>query len=321
MRDLLKNDRAKSKVLRISNFGLVEMTRQRLRPSLKQSLYSRCPHCDGTGQIMSEESVALRVMRSLHAACANPDIDQIEIAVSPRVAHHLLNTQRRSIADQEQDSEKTIVVTAQESLAGNDVQITCKNARGAQVACDKKNTQDAKNAQAEFVDIKDIISGKKPAAKPAQEQETSNQTDNQASENDNQTPVKKSRRRGRRGGRNRKKKNDATTADEANEKVSGESALVLADSKTTNEPLREADEEVAQLRAEATQGEALTEVLQQPEQTEPAEQAEQTEPDTVKKKPRRRGKRGGRKHRKISTETPTEDQAKPDEQTDEAGSA
>ena len=351
MRDLLKNDRAKSKVLRISNFGLVEMTRQRLRPSLKQSLYSRCPHCDGAGQIMSEESVALRVMRSLHAACANPDVTRIEIAVSPRVAHHLLNTQRQSIAGLELRTEKDIVITAQDELTGNDVQITCKNARGSQVAWDKQAAKDAKNAQAEFIDIKDILKGKRPAKKsaPAAKQETSQQADDQASsETSEQTPAKKTRKRGRRGGRNRKKKTtvtteatatteetttdaddnakDTETAEAAGNNTTRKSALVRTSSENAILPVREADEELAQLRAEATQNEALDEQPEQAEQAnqseqtdsaEPSEPAEKTEPETAKKKTRRRGKRGGRKHRKKNTgETPAQDQTKPADDMD-----
>ena len=50
-------DRAKSKILRISAFGIIEMTRQRMRPSLQSSTYLRCPHCDGTGLIKNIESM------------------------------------------------------------------------------------------------------------------------------------------------------------------------------------------------------------------------------------------------------------------------
>jgi len=70
LRDHLKKDRAKSKVLRLSRFGLIEMTRQRLRPSLRQSLYSPCRHCGGTGLVLSEESVALKIFRKLRTAVA-----------------------------------------------------------------------------------------------------------------------------------------------------------------------------------------------------------------------------------------------------------
>ncbi|MCD6304131.1 MAG: Rne/Rng family ribonuclease, partial [Planctomycetes bacterium] len=95
LREALKNDRAKTKVLRISAFGLVELTRQRLGPSLRQSLYDRCPHCDGMGMIQSSESLALTVMRNIQRACADENVSHVEAAVPEAIAYRLINYQRR----------------------------------------------------------------------------------------------------------------------------------------------------------------------------------------------------------------------------------
>ena len=61
----MKRDRARTKILRTSPFGLIEMTRQRIRPSLKRSVYRDCPGCSGTGVVKTAESMAIEVMRLL----------------------------------------------------------------------------------------------------------------------------------------------------------------------------------------------------------------------------------------------------------------
>src|SRR5947209_19525944 len=63
MRDAVRRDRARTKILKISQFGIIEMTRQRIRPSLKRSVYQDCRHCSGTGQVKTCESMSIDVMR------------------------------------------------------------------------------------------------------------------------------------------------------------------------------------------------------------------------------------------------------------------
>ena len=65
LRDAVKRDRARTKILRTSPFGLIEMTRQRIRPSLKRSVYQDCPCCTGTGVVKTAESMAIEVVRML----------------------------------------------------------------------------------------------------------------------------------------------------------------------------------------------------------------------------------------------------------------
>ena len=65
LREAIERDRARTKVLRISPFGLIEMTRQRIRPSLRRSIYEDCPCCAGTGQVKPAERMAIEVMRVL----------------------------------------------------------------------------------------------------------------------------------------------------------------------------------------------------------------------------------------------------------------
>src|SRR5436853_7095594 len=98
LHEKFKNDRAKTKVLRMSQFGIIEMTRQRMRPSLKRSIYSDCPHCKGAGVVKTPESMSLDVMRRLAIASNDQRVARVELAVCPDVQFYLLNRKRRQIS-------------------------------------------------------------------------------------------------------------------------------------------------------------------------------------------------------------------------------
>jgi ribonuclease E len=132
-RNALRSDRARSRILKMSRFGIIEMTRQRMRPSLESSTYFACPNCDGRGIIKSHESLSLEIMRMCNAAAAQKDIKKIEISVSPAAAGFLLNAKRMSIANIEQLSGKTIVVNADPACTGERYKLVCYNERGSVV--------------------------------------------------------------------------------------------------------------------------------------------------------------------------------------------
>ncbi len=138
LRDAVKGDRAKTKVLKISPFGIVEMTRQRMRPSLKDSIFRRCPHCAGMGLIKSDESQSLLLIRNLQRAAAHPDVAAIEVLVNPSVAEHLFNHQRKEITLLEETTRKQIVIRTDTTMVGDEVRITCTNARGSSVMWESK---------------------------------------------------------------------------------------------------------------------------------------------------------------------------------------
>src|SRR5262249_38795468 len=98
MRDAMKRDRARTKILKISQFGLIEMTRQRIRPSLKRSVYQECPHCRSTGQVKTVESMSIDVMRMLQLAVHKPNVTRIQIRVHDEVANYLQNRKRKDIS-------------------------------------------------------------------------------------------------------------------------------------------------------------------------------------------------------------------------------
>ncbi|HEV3448563.1 MAG TPA: Rne/Rng family ribonuclease [Gemmataceae bacterium] len=112
LRDAVKRDRARTKILKISQFGLIEMTRQRIRPSLKRSVYQDCPHCRGTSQVKTCESMSIDVMRMLQLAAHRENINRINARVHDDVASYLLNRKRKEITRLEESGELQITITS-----------------------------------------------------------------------------------------------------------------------------------------------------------------------------------------------------------------
>jgi ribonuclease E len=101
LKDCLKNDRARIQVGRISHFGLLEMSRQRLRTGVLESSTTPCPHCQGTGMIRSVESVALHVLRSIEDNLLKGATHDLIIRTSAEVALYILNQKRSNLFDLE----------------------------------------------------------------------------------------------------------------------------------------------------------------------------------------------------------------------------
>ncbi len=132
-RDALKPDRARSRVLRMSAFGLIELTRQRMRPSLRSSTYLKCPHCSGTGAIKSFEAQSIEMIRLLNLAAAKKNIKEVVLTVSPEVAGFLQNQKRTVIARLEAEAEKGIVINSDQNRVGENYDLTCYDDRGSVV--------------------------------------------------------------------------------------------------------------------------------------------------------------------------------------------
>ena len=124
-RAAIKPDRARSRVLRMSAFGLIEMTRQRMRPSLESSIYFQCEHCSGRGFIKSSESMGIEMMRLFKKDLVNENVAKIELSVSTKVAEFLLNNKRKEINKLEETTGKTIIVKTDNALYGENYQVVC----------------------------------------------------------------------------------------------------------------------------------------------------------------------------------------------------
>jgi len=132
-RAAVKTDRARTRILGISRFGVVEMTRQRMRPSLQFSTYLACPHCAGLGFVKSHESLAIEIIRLLNLAVSRDQIKRIELSVSPEVADYLQNEKRSAIAQIEQLADKRVVIHASPDHSGDERNIVCYNERSSEV--------------------------------------------------------------------------------------------------------------------------------------------------------------------------------------------
>ena len=110
LRDAVKRDRARTKILRTSPFGLIEMTRQRIRPSLKRAVFKDCPCCAATGLVKTAESMAIEVLRTLMSVLHRDDVARVVIRVSDDVASYLNNNKRTDLVDIERNGHMTVQV-------------------------------------------------------------------------------------------------------------------------------------------------------------------------------------------------------------------
>jgi ribonuclease E len=133
LRDAMKRDRARTKILRTSPFGLIEMTRQRIRPSIKRSVYKECPACGGSGLVKSAESMAIEVVRKLLMCAHTSQVAKITVTVEEEVANYLNNKKRRELVQLEQDSKVEVQVVSGEGLSPEFLKIDCVDANGREV--------------------------------------------------------------------------------------------------------------------------------------------------------------------------------------------
>ena len=116
LKEAMKHDRARIQVGRISAFGLLEMSRQRLRPSLVEASTQPCPHCGGTGHIRSTESTALHVLRTIEEEGMRRRSAEIAVAVPTSVALYILNQKRAALTDAERRYHFRVSITEDDSL-------------------------------------------------------------------------------------------------------------------------------------------------------------------------------------------------------------
>jgi ribonuclease E len=132
-RDALRTDRSKIKSLHISRFGVIEMTRQRMRPSLQSTICLVCPQCGGSGFVKSQESQSIEMVRMLQYAGSREQINRIELFVSPAVADFLQNEHRHIIFRIEQQSGTKIFIRSDANYTGERYELVCYNDRDAVV--------------------------------------------------------------------------------------------------------------------------------------------------------------------------------------------
>jgi len=213
MKDCLKDDRARIQVGRISHFGLLEMSRQRIRASVLESTMQVCPHCGGTGHIRSDSSMALHIIRGIEDYLLRHSGFDIHVRTPAASALYVLNHKRQLLADLEGRFGVAISIDADESV-GHQHFVIDKGAPST-----RPITQPPVQPMAYIED--DIEDPEIPVDEDEAEEETT--ADVQAREDrGDEGDRKRRRRRRRRGGRDRENPEQAAKTDSVSEDASDE---------------------------------------------------------------------------------------------------
>lgn len=125
MKSFLKEDKARSKIGQISRFGLMEMSRQRIRPSIESGSFNTCEHCQGKGLVPSTESLGLGFLRKLRLETLKTDITHVRGLVPSHVATYILNKKRNELLDLETRREIQITIEGDQTMRPGESRIIC----------------------------------------------------------------------------------------------------------------------------------------------------------------------------------------------------
>ena len=203
LKDAMKTDRARLQIGRISNFGLLELSRQRLRPSLLETSSQVCPHCRGTGNILSTESMAMRVLRAIEEEGIRMRTSEITVRVPTEVALYILNQKRSTLVNLESRYGFQVILEGDDSVVPPDIDIERVKGRPEPAAGQPSRGMGATQA-ANDDDDEDI---------PDEDEEAVAASEDEAEKSDR--PKRGRRRRGRRRSQNSEARADDNSDDGA----------------------------------------------------------------------------------------------------------
>ena len=137
LKESLKSDRSKIQVGKISSFGLLEMSRQRIRSSILEGVYSPCSNCDGTGLIRSIDSRSLEVLRTISEIGINDNIKKIEADIPNEILNYLINQKRNLLIDLENNKNTSINFYGNPLLKDNESLIKAFDSNGNEIKINK----------------------------------------------------------------------------------------------------------------------------------------------------------------------------------------
>lgn len=123
LKDALKTDKARVNVGRISQFGMMEMSRQRIAKNINDAIHLECPHCEGRGRVKSVEAMALSFLRKVHAAAAKGQLAEVRGGLPLEVAYYLLNRKKRELAQIENNYDIVVTVKGKPSFLLNQLEL------------------------------------------------------------------------------------------------------------------------------------------------------------------------------------------------------
>ena len=192
MKACLKSDRARIQVGRISSFGLMEMSRQRLRVGVLESSTTACPHCEGSGLLRSVESQSLHILRVIEEEAIRAKNSRFTVYLPSGVAVYILNNKRNNLIDLEQRYDFNVTISIDNDLTASAYRMD-KSGKPSKTSQKRKDSLKLGGATNKLIDV----------------------TEEDVSQNDDQNDRPKRRRRRRRGQQN----NHHSASDEQNEVV------------------------------------------------------------------------------------------------------
>jgi len=299
MKEAMKNDRARIQLGRISAFGLLELSRQRLRPSLLETNFERCPHCSGTGVVRSVESASLHVLRAIEEEGIRKRSAEITIFVPTSIALYILNQKRGELAKIEERHAFSVMVQADDGLIAPDHRLERNKARlpdedAPLVSADRVMAETDRALAAEPVEMVEEPEAETEAAVQVEDSAERAEANGEGNGEDRR------RRRRRRRGRGRDREEGRTDGDNAEGEETDE-----GDQDAGQDAGQDADESVLPVAAEAIPGAAISEPAADSADAEGDDGDEDDGEDETGadagerngdgRKKRRRGKRGGRR--------------------------
>ncbi|OOY22354.1 ribonuclease E/G [Thioclava sp. DLFJ5-1] len=273
MKERLKTDRARIQVGRISGFGLLEMSRQRLRPGMIESTTQPCAHCHGTGLIRSDDSLALSVLRAIEEEGTRKRTREVLVRAPVAVANYLMNAKREHVAVIEARYGMSVRIEAAPELVSPDFTIEkFKTATRNVAEVDSPVVSASASLMAEIDDAEDEAEIEVEAEAEAEEQTQKAETEAE------EQPKKKRRRRRRRrksNGENGENNDSAENGDQssddqsAKDQSTGDQSSDVTEGQETPakaEPAQAAEAPADEAKTEA-QTDAKTEA--QPEEEAP----------------------------------------------------
>ncbi len=164
LKNALKMDKARVNVGRISQFGIMEMSRQRIAKTLNDAIHLECPHCEGRGKVKSVEAMAVSFLRKVHAAAAKGTIAEVRGGLPLEVAYYLLNRKKRELTQIENDYEIEVTVKGKTSFLLNQLELET-------VKREKPHLDDVLKSEAEAEEAHKPVAPSAPAPQTAVDEE------------------------------------------------------------------------------------------------------------------------------------------------------
>ncbi len=261
LKDAVKSDRARIQIGRISSFGLMELSRQRLRPSFSEALSEPCPHCGGLGHVRSTESTTLHVLRGIEDEAIKGRASAMRVLAPAVVSLYLLNQKRQALLELEQRHGVSVLVERDDDVIAPEFRVeivTPKDRSEGKEESEEEAPKQRDGAESERSDGEEKggkrrrrrgggakeAEGRSSESSEEEDDDSSSGEDEKSERNEDESGGRKRRRRGRRGGRRRRGRDDNADPED-NEQAASRQDGAAADRQGKSEQEDESPKEAA----------------------------------------------------------------------------